>query len=367
MTATALHDDAAKPAAEGQPDPRPSPVPQTIWSIQYLRAVAAIGVVVFHALTDTGDDFEFGAIGVDLFFGISGFLMFYVTHGKPVRPLPFLARRFLRIAPLYWLATLLTVGATYIRPGFFWQASRDVTRIAKSLLFIPQTGLEGGVYPVLYQGWTLEYEAFFYLAFALSLLAPGIWRLVAMSLLIGALAALGLAMPGSSDPLFLTYTSPVAIEFVAGAWVGWACTLHWPGGRAWRCFYLAALVCGWWLLWASWWNEGPWESLTLVTTPAALVLILAASVLLERFGWMPRLRSLRTLGEASYAIYLFQSFGFAIVTTTIVGRPIAFRLIAYTMAALLLGLAVYWCVEKPFDRFVRNRLNRKSAAGLAPA
>ncbi|MDB5679941.1 acyltransferase [Sphingomonas bacterium] len=332
-----------------------SPTSSTIWSIQYLRAIAAIGVVVFHTLTETGHDFEFGATGVDLFFGISGFLMYYVTQGKSIGPLDFLWRRFLRIAPLYWFATLLTVGATFIRPGFFWQASRDVSRVVLSLLFVPQNGIDGGIYPVLYQGWTLQYEAFFYLLFALSLLVPGIWRLIAMTAVIGALTVWGRIAPESHNPVFLTYTDQIALEFVAGAWVGWACARRWPGGLGWRCVYLAALIGGWSLLWAAWWYEDAWDDLSFVATVTAISLILAGSVMLERHHWMPRLRWLRTLGEASYAIYLFQDFGFVGVAGWDAGHPIAVRLVLFSVASLAVGLLAYWGLERPFDRLVRKR------------
>ena len=52
---------------------------ETLWSIQYLRALAALGVIIFHSLSDTGDDFEFGAIGTHLFFVISALLMWSTT------------------------------------------------------------------------------------------------------------------------------------------------------------------------------------------------------------------------------------------------------------------------------------------------
>jgi exopolysaccharide production protein ExoZ len=72
-----------------------------IYSIQFLRGVAAFLVVTTHALNEFGIKVA-GAVGVDLFFAISGFVMYYVT-ADGVRN--FLVRRAIRILPLYYLVT----------------------------------------------------------------------------------------------------------------------------------------------------------------------------------------------------------------------------------------------------------------------
>ena len=55
---------------------------RTLHGIQYLRAAAALGVVVFHAAERTGGDFAIGAAGVDVFFVISGFIMWVIAAEK---------------------------------------------------------------------------------------------------------------------------------------------------------------------------------------------------------------------------------------------------------------------------------------------
>ena len=76
----------------------------TLWSIQYLRALAALGVIVFHALDGTGEDFEFGAIGIHLFFVISGFLMWTTTCNRDADIGHFVESRLKRIVPIYWIS-----------------------------------------------------------------------------------------------------------------------------------------------------------------------------------------------------------------------------------------------------------------------
>ncbi len=87
----------------------PTPM-KTIHGIQYLRALAALGVVLFHAAERTGHHFAIGAAGVDVFFVISGFIMWVISDRRPTAPLAFLRERLRRIAPIYWLATLVMIG-----------------------------------------------------------------------------------------------------------------------------------------------------------------------------------------------------------------------------------------------------------------
>jgi exopolysaccharide production protein ExoZ len=72
--------------------------------IQVLRFFAAAAVVAFHALGVAPNGFEvaegaisfalsYGGRGVDLFFVISGFIIFYATHGAQFTPAEFLRRR----------------------------------------------------------------------------------------------------------------------------------------------------------------------------------------------------------------------------------------------------------------------------------
>src|SRR4051794_24427519 len=83
-----------------------------IVSIQYLRAAAALMVVYNHVfsnhLVSQYDLFKtLGEWGVDIFFVISGFIMWSSTRKTRQSPAAFAAKRFYRISPLYWV--LLTV------------------------------------------------------------------------------------------------------------------------------------------------------------------------------------------------------------------------------------------------------------------
>ena len=135
-------------------------------SVQALRALAALAVATYHALQWADGGFEVGRAGVDVFFVISGFIMWHVTAGRDVDPGDFLWRRLTRVAPLYWLATLGVLGVALVWPAFLPEVRPGWTHLALSLAFIPHLDPRGLPFPTLPPGWTLDYEALFYLIFA---------------------------------------------------------------------------------------------------------------------------------------------------------------------------------------------------------
>lgn len=164
--------------------------PREIRSLDGLRAVAALMVVVFHFLLwikaynipisqATNSPWYFLANGVWLFFVLSGFLLFlpYARAMLTDRPLPsainFYRRRALRILPAYWVCLLIVAVAEN-------QMRRTVEPLNMLVHFLMihddfprfNRDLEGPF-------WTLAVEAQFYLF--LPLLAWGISRVVGAS------------------------------------------------------------------------------------------------------------------------------------------------------------------------------------------
>ena len=321
----------------------------TIWSIHYLRAIAALGVVIFHCLDDTGWDFTFGAGGIHLFFAISGFLMWSIAEGRQRTPGAFLKDRIVRIVPLYWIATLVAVLSTYWFPGYFWQATREPLIVAKSLLFIPQIGPEGGVYPVLYQGWTLQYEMSFYAIFSACLLFPRAARIPIISALLIALAVTGIMLE-PTEPLLKTYTDPICLDFLAGVWAAGLIRFGLSVRAA-----LALTVAGWLAFIAAYNFEEALSFWSDLIIPLATGSIVLGMVMIERAGRMVRWPWLRVTGEASYSIYLFQTLGFALVATFLPAMPALVQAIVYSVAALAVGFLVFKLVERPMLRMMKRR------------
>jgi len=339
-----VHDKADEPAqVHGRGEP--------LWSIHYLRALAAFGVILFHTFDDTPWPFELGAAGIHLFFTISGFVIWTSAKGRRIGPGSFAAARLTRIVPQYWLATLVAVLSTFVMPGYFWQATAEPFHVVASLLFIPHEGVSGGIYPVLYQGWTLQYEMYFYAVFGLCLFLPtGARGLAIAGWFITATAAGAVFQPAGAA--LQTYTNPICLEFLAG--MGAAGVAQWAGDRLPRPALIAlALVGGVAFVLIDLHESALGWSFNLLL-PTATVSVIVGLVGLELSGWMVRSRWLRLAGEASYSTYLFQTLGFALVVAILPHTAVGLRVILFIVSAQGCGILIFRYVETPLLSRVRQ-------------
>jgi exopolysaccharide production protein ExoZ len=345
-----------------------------IKSIQYLRAIAALMVVWHHSLSQVKGVRElipipeFGPSGVDLFFVISGFIMLVTTTKNPLSPRKFLELRVVRVVPLYWLMTLLMVGCAALIPYEFKTLQLSVPAVVKSLLFIPYNSLSfpGHPWPLLVPGWSLNYEMFFYLLFALALLIPLQWRVASLLATLVCLVVAGIIIgpAPAENPLLWVYTSPALLEFAGGVVVGhlWLRqALRVPLGVS-----IAAIAVGCFLLFM---RDGlPFMSFTL---PLGAFLTVAGCL-------HPKIGALNSplllkLGDASYSIYLTHIFTLGllrVVWTHFDPSPPSLASAAAFMAVALLagaaaGFAVYKAIEKPLTDRLRLTIDTKTFRGVA--
>jgi exopolysaccharide production protein ExoZ len=323
-----------------------SPVGADLLSIQYLRAVAAIGVLIFHAADRTGGRFPMGGAGVDVFFVISGLIMWAIAARRPLRPGDFLLRRATRIVPLYWLATLALAGAWLLAPGLFPHMQPTAGHVIQSLLFIPHADPAGVVAPLVVPGWTLTYEVFFYLVFSGALALSLRWRAWGMSAALGLLVLAGVLLRPHS-PILATYTSPLLLEFLAGLWIGkaWTDGASMPPAMATVLLVAGAALLG--MVALSGVDVEPWR-LLLWGGPA--VLIVGGAMGLERAGKVPRWPAVKFLGDASYSIYLVHTLAVSVAVrlSTYLGLtrgPLVF--IVAVAGGLVAGVICFLVVERP--------------------
>ncbi len=148
--------------------------------LQILRGLAA-WIVVFHHINvsyfNSNPPFEFlkifnyGSFGVDIFFVLSGFIMYYSVKYNTRGGFSFLLDRLFRIFPVYWFMTALLAISSLILPVISYNTFFTHDTLLKSLLLIPHENPSGdGNYPFLYVGWTLTYEMFFYCVLSISLI-----------------------------------------------------------------------------------------------------------------------------------------------------------------------------------------------------
>lgn len=349
-----------------------------IYSIQVLRGIAALMVVVHHACNflnehspGSGFDFKIGAIGVDIFFIISGFIMYCSTlrHGGTLgETLVFWKKRIIRIVPLYWLITAVIVMAAVLQPSSTLSAAVNLTGFIKSVLFIPYFSSGGLMQPVVGQGLTLNYEMFFYAVLGVVLLVSRRYLLIGI-LVVFSVFQVAAWYAGTTSVVQRFYASPLMLEFVSGVVLA---MLYRSGRLPPQWLLNAGIVLG---VFALTRDEGfriyftsEWHR---VVVWGVFSLMLIAGFLGNEPWWQRKSpRILTFLGDASYSIYLSHVLAFSILWKLFVRLsvlhelPVGVLLSALCLFAALFGSALYWFVERGLTRVFSG--NKPRLAVRAP-
>lgn len=354
-------------------------------SIQILRAIAAISVVAVHSIDRAARTFpleaphsffarfpdlsRLGTAGVDIFFVISGFVMMYVHYeqfGEPAAPSRFLVRRIVRVVPLYWILTGVAVVSLAVAPKlFFFHSTVDLPWVIGSFLFLQIAPHSGPASPVIGQGWTLDFEMFFYAIFAITLFVKRRFAIPLLALIFGIFLAIGLVFP--NRPLWLTvWTGPLLTEFLAGVALAIAYRRAMPIFNR-RIGYLV-ITLGVALFAASVWNSPPWKSWYQPLEwgiPATLIVWGTLSLKVKE-SW--RVSFGKLLGDASYSIYLFQVFalpGLALLLKAGLrghGMPVDLAACILVCASVAVSVGCWYLLERPITRFLNTSLRKWETA-----
>ena len=322
--------------------------------LQLLRGLAACMVLIGHVIAEAEHFFAIPLIGpligdaipwtrgVDIFFVISGFIITLSATRYAGQPLVFLWRRFLRVAPLYYLFTTLMVVTLLLLPGAAKDTVLEPGQILSSYLFLPFERYDGRIAPVLSLGWTLNYEMFFYALVALSLALPRpFWAIT--GLLCGLSLVGVLPLTGT---LFTFWSNPLVLEFLFGIALArlYQRGLVWPSG-AWA---LGLLALGLVLLVLL----DPTGAPRFIAAGLPAALIVAAGTLFCPDLTLPG----QIIGDASYALYLSHRFTLRAITLLVLpllpsSQTAAWIYVALTCgAALVIGIGVHLAIERPLLR-----------------
>ncbi|MDE2578775.1 MAG: acyltransferase [Hyphomicrobiales bacterium] len=350
-----------------------SPSSVKLHYIQALRGLAATLVLFDHILTTLikyGDIpasyaplfARLGGVGVSIFFVISGFIMMHMEGEgghAPQAARTFLLKRIIRIAPVYWLATALSFVLLVLV-----KKPEPPIYLAKSLLFIPYfSSVEQAMYPVVAQGWTLNYEMVFYLAFAAAMMAPGRLGFLALTALFGALAALGATgIFGPTGNVGATvmgfYADPIILLFPIGMGVALA-QRRWP--RLFENSYPMLVAIGLVALDIMIFANASLHENALATLTTFAISIASVGVCAmhggQPVGWSSRLWEM--LGDSSYSLYLFHTLVLAVLNRTLDAHGL-WRAGLYISTAFIVATgvayAIYGFIEKPVTERLRRSL-----------
>jgi exopolysaccharide production protein ExoZ len=247
--------------------------------------------------------------------------------------------------------------------GLFPNLKLTLGHVLESLFFVPHRSPSGGeVWPVLVQGWTLNYEMFFYAVFAGVLFLPSKARLAALAATFILLAALG-PLVGGSNPFVLTYTNPIILEFLLGAFIAklWLAGRVPPPGIGLALIAIALL--GFAFVGTTYFGFGP-----LVFGPLATALVVG-TLSLEKAGTLRHIRPLTYLGDGSYSIYLWHTLAISVVAKLagLLSMPFLPAVTLALVAGTVLGIACYEILEKPLTAaFKRRRRGERPRPAVAP-
>jgi peptidoglycan/LPS O-acetylase OafA/YrhL len=338
-----------------------------LYNLHLLRVIAALGVVYFHTTSTSGLklSWDVGSRGVDIFFVISGFIIAFIGSAKQKQ---FFRRRLIRVVPFYWAATLVVFAVVTVKPEVFHTATNSVKHLFYSLAFLPHPDPHGELEPTLTLGWSLNYEMFFYVVFALSLLVAH-KRAPIVSVLVIVAVVVALYLSGNKSVAAQFYGRPIVLEFCYGIiafYLFRAITAHKDAlaGNIALKGLLLVLAIGSLVFIAV--GEHYWGDVVprqWIAGIPSFVLVLSALLLEKLFGLFSSNKTIFELGEASYIIYLIHPY---IVFTVLrvfaknaehwSAPPQALLILA--LLALTSGLAwlIHTYFEKPVMGFLRAKL-----------
>ncbi|WP_170350115.1 acyltransferase family protein [Ruegeria atlantica] len=283
-----------------------------LYSIQALRAIAASAVALRHSVyfvdISSTDAFPvsnyisgLGSAGVHIFFVVSGFIMMWTNQDSSSNWRSFLRKRFSRIYPSYWLIAALSIPAALYLGA---QLPDTAEKWFGAFFLLPE-----GASSLIFVGWTLAYEVYFYLLFALALALglPAFYRVLWLTVFFVASIFVGVFLiPPSMGFMGIPklVTSVLLLEFAAGAWIGWMATRGLKATVSSASAMILIAAAGFGL--SLWLGYKQYPSVILWGIPSILLVI--GCISLEARGVGQRFfRWLSPLGDSSYALYLIHA------------------------------------------------------------
>lgn len=338
-------------------------------SLQIYRGLA-LALVVVHHITASSDYylnyklfnnfFGIGWSGVDFFFVLSGFIItsthFNDIGDKSKLPL-YLLKRFTRICPTYWIVASVALGVLLIiGKNKILDETISISYIIKSYLLIP------GIYPFFGVAWSLSYEVFFYLFFAIL-----IWRgfkFLIFSIPIY-LIILFIVFEKQISNLFVDFlSSGYHIEFLLGCLVAiFAKKVNYEYNSFLMLLGIIMFIGSYISCYLNYFDKVSFESRILFGISSSIIIM--ESIKLKRefnSKW------LYLLGDASFSLYLTHTLIIPIFFKIISSKRLNFHVVPtniYIMSFICLSVCIitsllyFEYVEKPLTNNIFSKMKSK--------
>jgi peptidoglycan/LPS O-acetylase OafA/YrhL len=348
-------------------------------SIQLLRAIAAFMVAYLHSTGRGGVNLlpSSGGFGVDIFFVISGFVIVLMVSKDTEH---FFIKRLFRIVPLYIITTLIMVLACVLFPEKINHAVANLPAFIKSILFIPykiETNFEPSG-PILGQGWTLNYEMFFYLIMAICIILIkdkkylGIYCASILTVIF-----IVLNIIDSNIFILKYYQNSLFPEFIYGIILFYIYKYFKTKNKKFILiknsvmnaivFSLIGIICFVYMAGDNIYNWHSIDNRNIYWGIPSLILVFALLNLENQIkvNWV--IKFFIKVGDASYVLYLFHTFIIMFFTRIVFTKIIAnndslllsIALEIFIMFSTILGsIVIYNTIDKPIQKYLKTLLKR---------
>ncbi|MEV5593604.1 acyltransferase [Streptomyces sp. NPDC052496] len=332
-----------------------------------LRLLAALMVVFYHYVAlarpwghDTGTIFptahwaaQYGWLGVEVFFLISGFVICMSVWGRTVGD--FAVSRISRLFPAYWAGILLTTLALKVWPEVDSFPGWD--RLINNLSMLQSGNDSPDVDPVY---WTLFVELKFYLimvavvwfgvTYRNCLILCGVWTVAA------ALA------PGAHTPLLTTFAMPQYAPFFIAGIAFYLMRRHGQNAVLWALVVVQLLLAQRYIDYRMATSLGKAAAAALPSWPARLVIIAGFALIgaialggFDRIRW----KWLTTAGALTYPLYLLHmNIGMTLIHHFRDRVPAPVLVASVTAFMLVAAWLVHRCVERPLGKWLRTTMRK---------
>jgi peptidoglycan/LPS O-acetylase OafA/YrhL len=345
-------------------------------NLQCCRGIAAVIVLIAHAnLIIDKNLFSgipiIGWSGVDFFFILSGFIIYYINYkyiGTPQQLRQYFSKRLLRIFPIYWFYTagfliLNFFISKFLGKGVITWIDLDLSGLLKSFTLYP-TDIDSNERPIIPVAWTLSFELIFYIIFGICIFIGNKLTkyLFAIWILFVGLSLFNV-IDVSYSPILSTLCSSKNIEFIYGCGIGYLTLNNKIITKRTIAYWILFMAIG--LLFLSWANElngyAFYPRMDFLNFGIPYSIIIYALISLENSYSGRAKRTLIYLGNASYSIYLVHFIPITILNG-LHKRYMDNGLLAFiiaTVTTIALGCVCYSFIEKPLLKIINSRNKAK--------